>query len=83
MAGQNSYDQANSQDRLATYCQNTDINIIPLAFMDGINPPVVNFASAGNNCTTLASGLLQCPQIEYVLFSVSYILCRRTLMTNF
>lgn len=41
--------------------------IIPLAFLDQISTPIVNFANAGDNCTTFAgTQLLDCPQIEYV-----------------
>ena len=39
--------------------------IIPVSFLDGLNPPHVNFANAGDNCTTFPdSELLDCPQIE-------------------
>ncbi|KAK3323872.1 glycoside hydrolase superfamily [Cercophora scortea] len=64
--GQNSANQAGSQQRLATYCSNTKLNIIPLAFLYVIkNPTLINFANAGDNCTVFAgSQLLSCPQIE-------------------
>ncbi|OAA65160.1 aminotransferase class 3 [Niveomyces insectorum RCEF 264] len=66
--GQNSYGQSTgpyTQQRLSYYCSNTDVDIIPLAFMNLINQPTVNFANAGNNCTLFAgSTLLDCPQIE-------------------
>ncbi|KAI1089199.1 glycoside hydrolase family 18 protein [Rostrohypoxylon terebratum] len=63
--GQNSYNQATSQSRLADYCSNTEIDIIPVAFMDAINTPTVNFANAGDNCTAYAgTNLLNCPQLE-------------------
>ncbi|KAF3766868.1 glycoside hydrolase family 18 /Carbohydrate-binding module family 1 [Cryphonectria parasitica EP155] len=64
--GQNSYGQDSSQQRLSYYCSNTDIDIIPLAFLDEITTPVVNFANAGNNCSSFADNaeLLDCPQIE-------------------
>lgn len=43
----------------------TKFNIIPIAFLLGLNPPAVNFANAGNNCTDANQGLLgSCPQIE-------------------
>ena len=61
--GQNSAGGATTQDRLSTYCQNSEVDIIPLAFMNGINPPIVNFASASDSCTPLPSGLLSCPDI--------------------
>ncbi|KAJ5604935.1 class III chitinase [Penicillium lagena] len=66
--GQNSYDQGSgslAQQNLAYYCSNTDIDVIPLAFMDGITPPITNFANAGNNCTAFADNpnLLNCTQI--------------------
>ncbi|KAL1862871.1 hypothetical protein VTK73DRAFT_6599 [Phialemonium thermophilum] len=64
--GQNSRNQATSQTRLADYCSNSEIDIIPLAFLNVIvNPTTVNFANAGDNCTTFPnSNLLSCPQIE-------------------
>ncbi|KAK3680566.1 glycoside hydrolase superfamily [Podospora appendiculata] len=64
--GQNSANQAGSQQRLATYCSNTKLNIIPLAFLYVIkNPTLINFANAGDNCTVFSgSQLLSCPQIE-------------------
>ncbi|KAI2622387.1 glycoside hydrolase family 18 protein [Hypoxylon sp. NC1633] len=63
--GQNSYGQASSQTRLSTYCTNSELNIIPLAFMNGIKTPITNFANAGDNCTVFAgTQLLDCPQIE-------------------
>ncbi|PFH59260.1 hypothetical protein XA68_12600 [Ophiocordyceps unilateralis] len=66
--GQNSYGQGsgpNVQRNLAYYCENTNINIVPLAFMNGITPPIVNFANAGDKCDTFnGSGLLHCPEIE-------------------
>ncbi|KAK0387702.1 hypothetical protein NLU13_3947 [Sarocladium strictum] len=67
--GQNSYGQGSgplAQQRLASYCANTNINIIPIAFMNGITPPMTNFANAGDSCTAFAgnSWLLDCPQIE-------------------
>ncbi|KAK8093331.1 chitinase [Apiospora hydei] len=63
--GQNSYGQAKSQERLSVYCANSKINIIPLAFMNGIKTPITNFANAGDNCTAYAgTQLLNCPQLE-------------------
>ncbi|KAI1264313.1 chitinase [Xylariaceae sp. FL1019] len=67
--GQNSYGQGTGpyvQERLAYYCDNSDIDIIPIAFMSGITPPVTNFANAGDNCTAFAdnANVLDCPQIE-------------------
>ncbi|KAJ5117646.1 class III chitinase [Penicillium atrosanguineum] len=67
--GQNSYGQASgsfAQQSLAYYCSNSDIDIIPVAFMNGITPPITNFANAGNNCTTFAdnANLLNCTQIS-------------------
>lgn len=39
--------------------------IIPLAFMNGITPPITNFANAGDNCTAFSDNvnLLNCTQI--------------------
>ncbi|KAJ4289406.1 Chitinase 2 [Collariella sp. IMI 366227] len=44
----------------------TAVNIIPVAFLNSIkNPTLVNFANAGDNCTTFpGTQLLSCPQIE-------------------
>ncbi|KAG7287444.1 hypothetical protein NEMBOFW57_006955 [Staphylotrichum longicolle] len=44
----------------------TPVNIIPLAFLTTIkNPTSVNFANAGDNCTTFpGTQLLRCPQID-------------------
>ncbi|KAI1459873.1 glycoside hydrolase family 18 protein [Annulohypoxylon moriforme] len=65
MIGQNSLGQATSQTRLADYCSNTEIDIIPLAFMNAISNPTVNFANAGDNCTAYSgTSLLNCPQLE-------------------
>ncbi|RMY91745.1 hypothetical protein D0862_09657 [Hortaea werneckii] len=70
--GQNSYGQGSgelAQQRLATYCANTDIDMIPMAFLYQITTgiggqPVVNFANQQNNCTTFdGTGLLNCPEI--------------------
>ncbi|KAF2211970.1 glycoside hydrolase family 18 protein, partial [Cercospora zeae-maydis SCOH1-5] len=72
--GQNSFGQANgpqAQQSLATYCADTDVDIIPLAFTavtstDGTNAAgeqrmVVNFANAGDNCSIFSgTGLLDC-----------------------
>ncbi|KAK3934851.1 glycoside hydrolase family 18 protein [Diplogelasinospora grovesii] len=63
--GQNSYNQAGSQQRLSYYCSNTDLDIIPLAFLYGIKSLQLNFASASDSCSTFAgTTLLDCPQIE-------------------
>ncbi|KAL6885669.1 glycoside hydrolase family 18 protein [Trichoderma evansii] len=64
--GQNSANQATSQQRLSTYCANAEIDIIPIGFMNGISPVITNFANAGNNCTAFADNdnALNCPQIE-------------------
>ncbi|KAI6835689.1 hypothetical protein KC340_g5189 [Hortaea werneckii] len=70
--GQNSYGQGSgelAQQRLATYCANTDIDVIPMAFLYQITTgidgqPVVNFANQQNNCTTFpGTGLLNCPEV--------------------
>ncbi|KYK61965.1 chitinase-like protein [Drechmeria coniospora] len=67
--GQNSYGQGHGphiQQNLAYYCARTEINIIPVAFMNGITPPITNFASAGDRCSTFPDNpnLLRCPEIE-------------------
>jgi chitinase len=69
--GQNSYGQGSGgleQKNLATYCANTNIDIIPVAFLyvfNGIGgAPVVNFANAGDKCTIFpGTNLLNCPEI--------------------
>lgn len=67
--GQNSYNQGSgpfAQQRLSHYCANSKLDIIPVAFMNGITPPIVNFANAGDNCTVFPGSpyILSCPQIE-------------------
>ncbi|KAI0595533.1 glycoside hydrolase family 18 protein [Biscogniauxia sp. FL1348] len=64
--GQNSIGSgASTQTRLSEYCSNTEFNIIPLAFMNGIKTPITNFANAGDNCTIYSgTQLLNCPQLE-------------------
>ncbi|TAQ90687.1 hypothetical protein B7494_g957 [Chlorociboria aeruginascens] len=67
--GQNSYGQATggslSQQRLSYYCSNTELDIIPLAFLTTISTPTLNFANAGDLCTAISgSSLFYCPQIE-------------------
>lgn len=70
--GQNSYGASSGsleQQDLATYCSNTDIDIIPMAFLYQITTgeggqPVINFANTGNDCTTFdGTELLHCPQV--------------------
>jgi chitinase len=70
--GQNSYGQGTgdlAQQRLADYCADTNVDIIPLAFLYQMTTglggePVINFANQGNNCTAFnGTALLDCPQI--------------------
>ncbi|OJJ48503.1 hypothetical protein ASPZODRAFT_1611365 [Penicilliopsis zonata CBS 506.65] len=69
--GQNSYGKGTgdlAQQPLAYYCQNTDIDVIPMAFLTMINgvggAPEVDFANAGDNCTIFeGTNLKNCPQI--------------------
>ncbi|KAF2087535.1 glycoside hydrolase family 18 protein [Saccharata proteae CBS 121410] len=69
--GQNSYGQGTgplAQQRLSYYCQTERTQIFPLAFMtvihDQYGEPEINFANAGNNCTTFAgTALLDCGQL--------------------
>ncbi|EAW11919.1 putative class III chitinase [Aspergillus clavatus NRRL 1] len=56
-------------DFLLTSCSDTDIDVYQLAFVTRINGiggvPEVNFANAGDNCTTFdGTNLLHCPEIE-------------------
>ncbi|ESZ90621.1 glycoside hydrolase family 18 protein [Sclerotinia borealis F-4128] len=66
--GQNSYGQGTGafvQQRLSYYCANTDIDIIPLAFLVSMNTPVLNFANQGDVCTvTVGSTLFYCSELE-------------------
>lgn len=67
--GQNSYGQATgsalSQQRLSYYCANSDIDIIPLAFLTVIGNPALNFANAGDLCTAISgSNLFYCSELE-------------------
>ncbi|RYP11119.1 hypothetical protein DL765_007868 [Monosporascus sp. GIB2] len=63
--GQNSAGQADSQKRLAEYCNDDKIDIIPIAFLNGLAPMIVNFASATDRCTPIAgTQLFRCPEIE-------------------
>ncbi|PKX90718.1 putative class III chitinase [Aspergillus novofumigatus IBT 16806] len=70
--GQNSHGASTglvAQQRLSYYCQNADFDVFQLAFVTRINGanglPEVNFANAGDNCTTFeGTNLLSCPQIE-------------------
>ena len=70
--GQNSYGNSTghyAQQRLADYCADTNVDVIPLAFLYQMTTglggePVINFANQGNNCTLFnGTQLLQCPQI--------------------
>ncbi|KAL1633930.1 Chitinase 2 [Diplodia intermedia] len=69
--GQNSYGQASgnlTQQRLSYYCANSDIDIIPLAFMTAISDstghPQLNFANQGDKCTTFdGTQLFNCPEL--------------------
>lgn len=69
--GQNSYGAGSgslAQQRLSYYCANTNINIIPLAFLTAFNgqggQPTMNFANAGDNCTVFSgTQTFNCPQL--------------------
>jgi chitinase len=57
-----------SQQSLATYCANSDVSIIPMAFLDSFygtgNQPVLNFANSQNACSTFSgTALINCPNI--------------------
>ncbi|KAL8354485.1 hypothetical protein RB601_004064 [Gaeumannomyces tritici] len=68
--GQNSINRPTGQDgaqqRLSTYCSESNVNVIPLAFLNIIyNPTTVNFANAGDRCTPFpGTTLLECPEIQ-------------------
>ncbi|KAK6408867.1 Chitinase 2, partial [Oleoguttula sp. CCFEE 5521] len=70
--GQNSINVAsgpNAQQRLVDYCANTNIDVIPLAFLYEMTTgaggePVINFANQANDCQIFAgTNLLDCPTI--------------------
>lgn len=61
--GQNSAGQQGTQKSLATYCADSNIDIIPMAFLITIKNPQLNLANIGDGCTTFSSGLLHCPQV--------------------
>lgn len=57
-----------SQQNLAHYCANSEIDIIPMAFLYQFygtgNQPVLNFANSENSCSTFSgTSLINCPQI--------------------
>lgn len=57
-----------SQQSLTTYCANSEIDIIPMAFLYEFygtgDEPVINFANSGNDCSTFSgTELLDCPSI--------------------
>lgn len=66
--GQNSYGKSSgdfAQQRLSYYCANTELDIIPLAFLYELKDPVLNFASAGDICTAISgSSLFYCSELE-------------------
>ncbi|KAB8305142.1 hypothetical protein EYC80_004436 [Monilinia laxa] len=66
--GQNSYGQGTGafmQQRLSYYCENAEIDIIPLAFLYSINKPLLDFSNQGDICTTIAgSSLFYCSELE-------------------
>jgi chitinase len=52
-----------SQESLATYCQNSNIDIIPMSFLVSTNPPQINLANIGDSCEKFDDGNLHCPQV--------------------
>ncbi|KAL6698946.1 endochitinase 33 [Trichoderma pleuroticola] len=64
--GQNSANSQSTQQRLSFYCNDANINVIDIAFLNGITPPMTNFANAGDRCTPFSDNpwLLSCPEIE-------------------
>ncbi|KAF2225408.1 glycoside hydrolase superfamily [Elsinoe ampelina] len=70
--GQNSYGQGTgnlSQQSLATYCRNSNVDIIPMAFLTQMTSgpggePVLNFANQQNGCGVFpGTQLIKCPNI--------------------
>ncbi|KAL3704528.1 Chitinase 2 [Talaromyces marneffei ATCC 18224] len=70
--GQNSFgklEEEGGQKSLGFYCKNApEVDVFIISFVTKIfgrgGFPEVNFANAGNNCTTIpGTGLLKCPQI--------------------
>ncbi|KHE88664.1 carbohydrate-binding module family 1 protein [Neurospora crassa] len=63
--GQNSANQVGGQQRLAYYCRNTNVNTIPLAFLNVIRDTEMNFSNAGDDCSIFpGTKLIKCTQIE-------------------
>ncbi|KAM5495377.1 Chitinase 2 [Microsporum canis] len=69
--GQNSFNQGSgtlAQQPLSYYCDNTNVDVIPLAFLVSIKGPggvpQINFANQGDPCKPFpGTDLLHCPQI--------------------
>ncbi|RDW93120.1 glycoside hydrolase family 18 protein [Aspergillus mulundensis] len=68
--GQNSFQGTGdlAQQRLGNYCEDSNIDVLVLAFLTTINgpggAPEINFANASDNCTTFSgTNLLNCPEI--------------------
>ncbi|PLB51890.1 class III chitinase [Aspergillus steynii IBT 23096] len=68
--GQNSFAGTGdlAQQRLGYYCDDSNIDVIVLAFLTRVNgqggAPEVDFANAGDRCTTIeGTNLLKCPEI--------------------
>ncbi|KAK1773253.1 glycoside hydrolase superfamily [Copromyces sp. CBS 386.78] len=63
--GQNSVNQPGAQQRLAYYCRNTNVNTIPLAFLNVIKDTTINLSNAEDSCSLFpGTKLYRCPQIE-------------------
>ncbi|KAF2009434.1 glycoside hydrolase family 18 protein [Aaosphaeria arxii CBS 175.79] len=67
--GQNSAGTQQTQQRLSTYCNNPDVDVIILSFLLRFSgtggQPVLNFANQGDRCTLFAgTELFRCPEIE-------------------
>lgn len=71
--GQNSYGASSgklAQQSLSTYCSNTNLDIIPMAFVTNMTTskggaPAVNFANSGYSCTIFPNtSLWDCPTYE-------------------
>ncbi|KFX90769.1 hypothetical protein O988_08044 [Pseudogymnoascus sp. VKM F-3808] len=66
--GQNSHNQGTgplAQQRLSYYCSNSDIDIIPIAFLTTLGDLSLNLANAGDKCTAISgSNLFYCSELE-------------------
>ncbi|KAK2758038.1 hypothetical protein FQN54_004444 [Arachnomyces sp. PD_36] len=61
--GQNSAGGATTQSNLTTYCEDPNIDIIPMAFLNEVKKPGLNLGNVGDTCASFPSGLIHCPNV--------------------